>query len=665
MMITTADQSIARTARFERLERSGIPAARALADILAVITGFELSYQTYAWLVTSGAFDRALPTPGAYRAVAVLFGFLCLPVFAHLGLYSRRVSVLNLWELRTASKGVVQTAAYFFALQFFLRLGSYSRFVVVGAVLVTLALIVLERRLLAAIVGRLQVRGRLGRNVAIIGCGPTGRLLMKKIVQAPHTGYRVVGFLDDSAPVGTLVSCRLTQTGPALFQAPVLGRWADWQAVAAHHGLHELLITDADADPDKLRELFRLAREQRIRVGVVPHLDEVRADELQVEDLSAIPVLRPYAAQSSRSDVPLKHVMDLLGALLLLVLTAPLWALAALAIRLDSPGPILFVQERVGVHGRRFRIFKFRTMRADADPYAHSPQGDDEGRITRVGRILRTAGFDELPQLLNVLRGEMSLVGPRPEMPFIVEGYSPLERQRLQVKPGITGLWQLSADRHAEIHENIEYDLYYVRHHSIVMDVLILLETVFFTIGVIAAAMRRRTAQDRRPAKLPREWEHADEPYVLVALDQRRNGTAPAIWLLLLPAVFGICARWPVKLLVAKENIPAYDQLLLETVGSPAAEQYRPMYVPYHGRVGLRSLIAGARLVITDLPHVTPWVVEAGKDLVAIDDDDLRWPDPSTSAEEIVQALSRAMTSGDAHRLPSTLGVGGEAHYTS
>jgi hypothetical protein len=110
------------------------------------------------------------------------------------------------------------------------------------------------------------------------------------------------------------------------------------------------------------------------------------------------------------------------------------------------------------------------------------------------------SGLDELPQLINVFRGEMSLVGPRPEMPFIVDGYSPLERQRLRVKPGITGLWQLSADRHAEIHENIEYDLYYIDHRSLMMDALILLETVFFTTGLVLSAPRRRSAEDYQPA---------------------------------------------------------------------------------------------------------------------------------------------------------------------
>jgi len=152
----------------------------------------------------------------------------------------------------------------------------------------------------------------------------------------------------------------------------------------------------------------------------------------------------------------------------------------ALIIRLDSRGPVLFRQERVGHGGRRFRMYKFRTMQTAASPYDYSPLSADDPRITRAGRFLRRTSLDELPQLLNVVQGSMSLVGPRPEMPFIVEQYTPAQRQRLQVKPGITGLWQLSGDRAFLIHENIEYDLYYIRHCNFFMDMAILLHTSVF-----------------------------------------------------------------------------------------------------------------------------------------------------------------------------------------
>jgi len=138
------------------------------------------------------------------------------------------------------------------------------------------------------------------------------------------------------------------------------------------------------------------------------------------------------------------------------------------------------MQQRVGQKGKLFMLYKLRTMHIDAPPYAYSPKTSADPRITSLGQFLRRTSLDELPQLLNVIKGEMSLVGPRPEMPFIVEQYNWLQRQRLQVKPGITGLWQLSADRNFLMHENIEYDLYYIRNRNFSMDLAILLHTFVF-----------------------------------------------------------------------------------------------------------------------------------------------------------------------------------------
>ena len=183
----------------------------------------------------------------------------------------------------------------------------------------------------------------------------------------------------------------------------------------------------------------------------------------------------------------IKRMFDLAMAFVLLVLAAPLMLIAALLIRLDSPGPVLFCQERVGQDGKGFLLWKFRSMYADAPRYAPSPASDCDPRVTRVGRALRRGSVDELPQLINVLRGEMSLVGPRPEMPFIVEAYTSRKRQRLAVKPGITGLWQISPARAWPIHENLGYDLHYIRHRNLALDGAILLSTIVAVVRGVGA----------------------------------------------------------------------------------------------------------------------------------------------------------------------------------
>jgi len=174
-----------------------------------------------------------------------------------------------------------------------------------------------------------------------------------------------------------------------------------------------------------------------------------------------------------------KRTIDLIVALLFLGICSPIMLIAALLVKLDSRGPVFFSQQRIGRDGKAFTIYKFRSMLDTAAPYALTPIERIDPRITRIGAFLRSTGLDELPQLWNVFKGEMSLVGPRPEMPFIVEKYSELEMKRLKVKPGITGLWQVYARAtRLPIHSHIEYDLYYIENLSLSLDLMILLDTI-------------------------------------------------------------------------------------------------------------------------------------------------------------------------------------------
>jgi lipopolysaccharide/colanic/teichoic acid biosynthesis glycosyltransferase len=188
------------------------------------------------------------------------------------------------------------------------------------------------------------------------------------------------------------------------------------------------------------------------------------------------------------TESPLKRGVDVILSCILTIALLPALVVVALLIKFDSSGPIIFRQKRIGRDGVPFELWKFRSMHEDVPPYERSPMSSLDPRLTRVGRVLRRLSVDEFPQLLNVLRGEMSLVGPRPEMPYIVEKYGALERQRLRAKPGITGLWQISPARAKPIHENVEYDLFYIEHRSILLDCTILLRTVAAVIRGIGAA---------------------------------------------------------------------------------------------------------------------------------------------------------------------------------
>ncbi len=196
-----------------------------------------------------------------------------------------------------------------------------------------------------------------------------------------------------------------------------------------------------------------------------------------------------------------KRLIDILVAGVGLILCLPLMIVISILIMLDSPGPVIFTQQRIGknrryhsnghlrerrnedLKGTPFYIYKFRTMKSDVNQYASSPGDNRDPRLTRFGRLLRQSCLDELPQLINVLKGDMSLVGPRPEMPFIVQNYNHLEALRLAVKPGVSGLWQLYGSRKKHIHENLHYDLDYISNRSLILDLKIMIKTIGFVFG--------------------------------------------------------------------------------------------------------------------------------------------------------------------------------------
>jgi lipopolysaccharide/colanic/teichoic acid biosynthesis glycosyltransferase len=182
-----------------------------------------------------------------------------------------------------------------------------------------------------------------------------------------------------------------------------------------------------------------------------------------------------------------KRLCDIAGSLFLLIALLPLFLLVAIVIKMDSSGPVFFRHYRVGKNGRPFVLWKFRSMKAEVAKYEASPRSAVDARLTRVGRLIRRMSVDEMPQLINVLRGEMSLVGPRPEMLFIVARYHPAVCERLAVRPGITGLWQISPARAFPIHENLQYDLHYIRNQNLLLDCAIIVRTISAVIHGVGA----------------------------------------------------------------------------------------------------------------------------------------------------------------------------------
>jgi exopolysaccharide biosynthesis polyprenyl glycosylphosphotransferase len=254
------------------------------------------------------------------------------------------------------------------------------------------------------------------------------------------------------------------------------------------HGANEILVVAEDCGDELAGAIVAELRWRGVRVGLVPKIDPLGPIRTSAEIVAGLLVLNVTTTALTAAQRLVKRLVDLVVAsALLLVLALPMLVIA-LAVRLDSPGPALFAQVRIGEGGRPFRVLKFRTMRQDADDHLHAVvrivdgkvvhKFPDDPRVTRAGRWLRATSLDELPQLVNVLRGEMSLVGPRPELPWIVERYEPWQFARLAVPPGITGWWQLNGRSERPMHLNTDYDLFYIERYSLLLDLRLLVRTL-------------------------------------------------------------------------------------------------------------------------------------------------------------------------------------------
>jgi exopolysaccharide biosynthesis polyprenyl glycosylphosphotransferase len=453
--------------------RRAIVIGEAVADLVTIVLSVLLSYALYSYL----SLGRQLYYPThAVLGLASAFAVVMVLMLDRVGAYRRANSLLRVRETEQILRVSVQAFLIALAVSFFSSV-LFSRWVLVLCLtLVPLALFI-QKTFVYLLIRALHSRGFGLERVLIYGAGCTGRRVFSVLARSPKLGLEPVAFVDDEP----------ARAGATVFEmgyerrrsARVLAGPINSDLIASH--AVDLLIV---AIPSVGRDRFLRAVEQAFKanahVSFVPSHFLPSDPWIDYQDVDGV-LLASFGASTRRNAYELlKRVCDVAGSLALLVIGAPLFGLLALLIMIDSPGPVLFKQARVGQNGKLFKMFKFRTMRLSAAPYDYSPSAPEDPRITRVGKFLRRTSLDELPQLVNVLQGRMSMVGPRPEMPFIVEQYSENHRQRLQVKPGLTGLWQLSGDRAFLIHENIEYDLYYIQHRNFFMDLAILLHTSIF-----------------------------------------------------------------------------------------------------------------------------------------------------------------------------------------
>ncbi len=311
------------------------------------------------------------------------------------------------------------------------------------------------------------------RRVLIVGAGENAREIATALRTHTWLGLELVGFLCDDAPD----------------DLPTLGTLAEAESVVATHAIDEVVIALPREHGRALHTLVNRLQALSVNIRLLPDYFDLAFLRLNVENFGGMPLLSLKEPVLDPFQRLVKRAFDLVVTTLALFPALPLMALIALAIRLDSGGPVLFKQKRVGEGGRLFTMYKFRTMvvgaealqeqllTRDAEGHLLHKRADDP-RVTRVGRFLRRTSLDELPQLFNVLRGEMSLVGPRPELPWLVARYEPWQRKRFEVPQGITGWWQVNGRADRPMHLHTEDDLYYIRNYSVWLDLKILWLTV-------------------------------------------------------------------------------------------------------------------------------------------------------------------------------------------
>jgi len=455
---------------FTRLRR--LVLVLALADFVG--TQLALIAADYARrFIPIGRLLSGHPTflnPSVYLLVGLVFPM----TFLALSVYDLRRDTRPVGDPYSLARAVA-VGTFVFAGVLYFSYRDVPRLLVVYFFFLELAMLAGVRLLAGIGLRLLRQRGRPLSRILLVGAGEAAAGVAAAVRSRLGDTVVIVGCTDDEAT-----------SGPEGLR--VLGKLLDVPALVRTLAVDEVILALPAEQYAAVESLAYALLTSPVRVRLVPDYLRLVVVQSSVESLGGMPLIGLREPSITGTSWAVKRLFDLVVTLSLVLLTWPLVLLIALAIRLDSPGLVIFKQQRIGENGRPFWMYKFRTMFSDAETRGPQLAFDAQGRpmykwagdnrITRVGHFLRRTSLDELPQFLNVIKGEMSLVGPRPEMQFIVELYEPWQRQRLAVPPGITGWWQVNGRSDLPMHLNTQYDLYYIRNYSLWLDLKILWKTV-------------------------------------------------------------------------------------------------------------------------------------------------------------------------------------------
>ncbi len=455
-----------------------------ITDLLLINVGFALAY------VARYVFQWFLPTTFIvpyqdYLSQQLLLNLLLIVTFSQNGVWRRRRGEFWLDEVSRISYATATGVALLMAFTFFFRPLAFSRLLLVWVLVFVVTLIGLARFVRRWILV-VQYRRGIGVDRAlVVGSGEVGRSVIRTLLARPDLGFQAIGYLHAGTTENNIGSGRI----------PHLGDFSDLSRILADEevDIDTVFVALPNYHQEEIEESVRLCQLYGVRSRVVPDLFQLSLNRVEFNNMAGIPMLSVREVRISPLERIIKRGIDLTVSLLLVIPVMIATGIIVLAIRLESPGPALFWQERVGMKGKRFKMVKFRSMVVDAESQKERLRQMNEAsgpifkikndpRLTSVGRIIRRLSLDELPQLYNVLRGEMSLVGPRPPLPEEVAEYQPWHMQRLEVKGGITGLWQVSGRSDLTFDEQCLLDIYYIENWSLSLDIRLMLQTVPYSL---------------------------------------------------------------------------------------------------------------------------------------------------------------------------------------
>jgi len=453
-------------------ERKYVHLAYLFVDIILIAFSF---YLPYSLRYSQSLIAKDFPDYQGYFLLFFLWAISLMFILNNHRLYSTDRSLTIPREIWLIIRSVFFSSILAGLAIFLLQMKFFSRFIFILSNLLLILNLSLWR-----VIKRILIRYRIKKgyyniNVLVVGAGRAGSLLVEEINNHPYLGLKVVGFIDD------------TKTGKVL-DYDILGKTQDLEEVIQRYYVDEIYIT-IPSQRQKVSEILALGKKLNKTVRIMADSFSFPFADIKLNYIGLIPLIRYTQREFHKSEILIKRFLDVVVANVLLIILSPLLAIIAFLIKIDSPGPVFYISQRCGKKGRLFNFYKFRSMKVGADKEKELLKEKSEvkgpvfkirndPRITRLGRFLRKYSLDELPQLINVVKGEMSLVGPRPPLPDEVAKYDTWQMRRLEVKPGITCLWQVRGRSDLSFYKWVKWDLWYIDHWSLGLDLMILLWTI-------------------------------------------------------------------------------------------------------------------------------------------------------------------------------------------